>query len=79
MASKIEEMVAYFGNQTQTARNLNVSQPAVSQWISGASRMSPLIAIRAEKITDGRFKASDLCPALAESVSQDLKPGDTAA
>lgn len=57
-------LVAYFGSQEKTAESLDVTQPAVSGWISGKKLMSVDIASKAEKATNGKFKAVDLCPAL---------------
>lgn len=61
-----QSLVAYFGNQEITANALSVKQPAVSGWVRGTKNMSELVAIRAEKATGGKFKASDLCPSLKE-------------
>lgn len=65
MSTTINELVRHFGDQVKTAKALGVTQSAVSQWISGSSRMSALLAIRAEKETAGMFKAADLCPAIS--------------
>lgn len=62
MSTAIKKLVDHFEDQVKTAKALGVSQSAVSQWITGASRMSALVAIRAERKTDGKFKAVDLCP-----------------
>ena len=64
MGTAIEKLIEHFGDQVKTAKALGVSQPAVSQWLSGSSRMSALVALRAENKTGGLFKAIDLCPAL---------------
>lgn len=64
MKSVIDRLVNHFGSQVKTAKSLGVSQSAVSQWVSGSCRMSPITAIRAEKITGGLFKAEELCHAL---------------
>lgn len=61
-----QSLVAHFGSQENTANALHVKQPAVSGWVCGTKKMSELIAMRAEKATDGKFKASDLCPSLKE-------------
>ncbi len=59
-------LVKHFGGQESTAKALSVKQPAVSGWVRGAKKMSELVAIRAEKATQGKFKAADLCPSLKE-------------
>lgn len=67
MSTAIKNLVDHFEDQVKTAKALGVSQSAVSQWISGASRMSALVALRAEKETAGKFKAVDLCPAICSA------------
>lgn len=64
MNTTIEKLVEHFGDQVKTAIALGVTQPAVSQWISGSCRMSAVTALRAEAETRGAFKAADLCPGL---------------
>ncbi|WP_180102179.1 MULTISPECIES: YdaS family helix-turn-helix protein [unclassified Acinetobacter] len=61
-----QSLVEHFGSQECTAEALLVKQPAVSGWVRGTKKMSERVALRAEKSTDGKFKASDLCPALKE-------------
>ena len=68
MGTTIEKLIEHFGDQVKTAKALGVSQSAVSQWLSGSSRMSALVALRAENETGGLFKAIDLCPALRGSI-----------
>lgn len=69
MSTAIHKLVDHFGDQVKTAKALGVSQSAVSQWLSGSSRMSALVAVRAESVTDGAFKAGDLCPAISQRTS----------
>lgn len=64
--SEFKALVEYFGGQENTAKALHVKQPAVSGWVRGTKNMSELVAIRAEKVTKGKFKSSDLCPSLKE-------------
>lgn len=66
MSTTVQGLVSHFGDQVKTAKALGVTQSAVSQWISGASRMSALVAVRAEAATGGAFKAIDLCPAISQ-------------
>ena len=66
-----QSLVAHFGSQENTANALHVKQPAVSGWVCGTKKMSAQTAFRAEKATQGVFKALDLCPSLKEF--EDLK------
>ncbi|WP_111894196.1 YdaS family helix-turn-helix protein [Acinetobacter sp. MB5] len=67
MSNKIyEELVSHFGGQVNTAFALGIAQPTVSGYLNGRWNMPPIVAIRAEKATFGKFKAVDLCPALKE-------------
>lgn len=61
-----EALVSHFGNQHKTAEALGCSQPGVWKWVKGKSNMSAAFALKAERLTNGEFKASDLCPALAD-------------
>ena len=58
------KLVAEFGTQQKTAEALGVDQSAVSCWVRGIYRMSARPALKAERITSGKFKAADLCPEL---------------
>jgi len=60
-----QSLVTHFGDQTATGVALGVSQPTVSGWINGVHGMKPSTAIKAEKATDGLFKAVDLSTELA--------------
>lgn len=64
MKSAIERLVAHFGDQMKTAKELGVSQPAVSQWLSGNCGVSAAIAFRAEEKTGGAIQAWELCPVI---------------
>jgi len=64
MTALIQQLIDHFGGQVKTAKALGVTQSAVSQWISGSSRISAVVALRAESETSGAFKAIDLCHAL---------------
>lgn len=61
MKTPIERLVAFFGDQMKTAKELGVSQSAVSQWLSGACRMSAANAFRAEEKTGGAICSWELC------------------
>lgn len=64
----IERLVAFFGDQTKTAKALGVSQPAVSYWLKGTYTMSAETAFKAESLTGGKVTAKDLL-GIAESVA----------
>ena len=55
----IEEILEYFGGPAGLARALNVSPPAVSQWIL-AGRVPAFRAIEIEVLSGGHFKAVDM-------------------
>ncbi len=60
----IKKLVETLGGQTQTARSLGVSAPTVNGWLYGKHGISPLVAMRAERVTGGKVAAVDLCPAI---------------
>lgn len=57
-----KDLVSYFGTQEVAAEMLKVDQSTVSGWVRGKHGMSPVIAKRAELLTDGKFKKESLCP-----------------
>lgn len=59
-------LVRYFGTQDKTAEALNVKQGTVSGWLRRTHGISSLNAQKAERLTNGEIKASDLCPELLE-------------
>lgn len=66
MTEIYQALVEHFGSQSNTARELNVKQPSVNAWLVGKTKMGAVSAKRAEILTNGKFKASDLCPKLKE-------------
>lgn len=60
-----QELVSRFGGQVKTADALGCKQPSVWAWLDGKTHMSAPLALKAERLTNGEFKAVDLCPALA--------------
>lgn len=66
ICTKYQEVVDFFGTQSKTAHALNVAQPSVNAWVLGKSRMSAITALQVEKLTQGKFKAVELCPSLAK-------------
>ncbi|WP_109847037.1 transcriptional regulator [Acinetobacter baumannii] len=61
-----EKLVEFLGGQTKTAEVLLIKQPSVNAWLKGKNLMSEKIALRAERVTNGYFKAHQLCPSLQE-------------
>ncbi|ATH79521.1 hypothetical protein CLM76_09260 [Vreelandella venusta] len=64
MDTVFKSLVSHFGGQIQTAEALSVNQGAVSNWVRGKHGMSPAVALRAEKLTEGKFTAAQLCPSV---------------
>ncbi|MGY3728037.1 MULTISPECIES: Cro/CI family transcriptional regulator [Cobetia] len=64
MKNIFERLVDHFGTQAKAAEELGVYQGTVSGWVRGKHGMSPVLALRAEKLTRGKFKAKKLCPSL---------------
>lgn len=55
----IKTIVEHFGGVAETARLLDVSQPAVSQWLKH-KRIPPARAVQIEVLSEGKFKAADI-------------------
>lgn len=66
MHQEISKVIAHFGTQGKTAKALGCSQTTIFKWLHGKMNITPLYAIKVEKLTNGKFKASDLCPKLKE-------------
>ena len=64
MNTTFQSLVDHFGGQLQTAKALNVNQGAVSNWVRDKHGMSPAVALRAEKLTEGAFTRYKLCPSV---------------
>lgn len=60
----VEKLLEHYGTQEATARALGVAQPSVHAWAAGKGGVSAVVAIRAERKTDGLVSAEDLCPAI---------------
>ena len=56
---QFNQLISFFGSQAEVARTLNVSTAAVSQWVE-AGGLPAKRAIQMERITKGRFKATDI-------------------
>lgn len=59
-----QSLVKHFGTQSAVAEVLHVNQGTVSGWVRGKYGMGPVVALKAEAATNGKFKAADLCPSL---------------
>lgn len=64
MSENIKRLIEHFGDQSLTAEKLGVKQPTVSGWLNGRHGMSIKTALKAQVMTDGKFKASEFCPDL---------------
>lgn len=53
-------LINHFGGVSKTAKALSVAQSTVSGWLAGDHGMSGAVAIRAEIIAGGKFKAAEL-------------------
>lgn len=62
----IEKLIAEFGSQTKLAKAVGVEQGTVTGWLYQKHGVNELNALKIEKITNGRFRAVELCPRLAE-------------
>lgn len=69
MSTAISELVAFFGGQNKTAIALGVSQPTVNGWLSGKHGVSAEVALKAERISSGRIKATALCSRLEAALN----------
>lgn len=73
--ARYRALIEHFGSQSRTSKELGVSQSCVSDWSRGVSKMSLRMAFCAEKKTNRKFKASELCPDLNEEiVNQSFQP-----
>lgn len=55
----VNDVVAWFGGQTETARAVGVSPQAVFQWIAEDS-IPPKRAIQIERLSGGHFRAVEI-------------------
>ena len=65
-----KELSSCLGGQVNAAESLGVSQSNISGYINGKWQMSERVARRAERITNGKYKAIDLCPSLKAEIEQ---------
>lgn len=72
----VQDLIIFFGSQENLGKAVNVSQSAVSQWLNFKCGINERNSLKIEKITKGRFKAIELCPALAEIEKDSYKTKD---
>lgn len=61
----MDKLILYIENyssQTDLARALGVTVPAVYQWLRGLRPIPPRLAVEIERLTDGKVTANDICP-----------------
>ncbi|AKG15604.2 YdaS family helix-turn-helix protein [Moraxella bovoculi] len=68
---KYKQLSELFETQQAMADALGCSQPLIWKLLNGKVYMSAHIAIRAEKITKGKFLAVDLSPKLKAAYQDD--------
>lgn len=56
----LQKAIDLFNGQAALADALDVTQPAVSNWLTRGVPLKKAVLI--ERITNGKIKASDLCP-----------------
>lgn len=65
MTNHFVTLVKHFGSQAATAAALGVKQGTVSGWVRGLHGCTAEVALKAEYVTGGAIKASDLRPSLS--------------
>ena len=66
--TRLEKLVLHYGSQVEIAKALDVTEGAVSQWVSTGG-LPAKRAIMIEKLTGGKFKAVDI---VAPSEKEDV-------
>lgn len=59
---KVRRLISHFGTQEQMARAIGIHQGGISSYLNGRHGISQTVAKTIERVTDGKFKAVDLCP-----------------
>jgi len=67
-----QQLADHFGSQELAGKAIGVSQCTMSGYINKRWGMSETVAMRAQRATKGKFKASDLCPALKEFDDEEI-------
>ena len=58
----ISKAIDCLGSQEQLAKAVDLTQSAISSYVTGNKRPSAEVAIRIEAATDGKVRAEDLRP-----------------
>ncbi|OTL15712.1 helix-turn-helix domain-containing protein [Acinetobacter nosocomialis] len=67
-----QKLADHFGSQELAGKAIGVTQGTMSGYINNRWGMSETVAMRAQRATKGKFKASDLCPSLKEFDDEDI-------
>ncbi|MBV4480029.1 transcriptional regulator [Pseudomonas khavaziana] len=67
MTNVFGELATFYGGQVAMAKALGVTQGTVSGWVRGIHGCSAEIAFLIERMTEGKFLASQLRPSLANA------------
>lgn len=59
---EIHTAIDILGGQSAAARVLRVTPQAVNQWARGRRPVPPRLALRIERLTEGRVRAASLRP-----------------
>lgn len=62
----IISVIDHFGGQAKMADLIGIKQGGISNWLNNKNGISERNALKIEKLTNGKFRAVDLCPRLAE-------------
>lgn len=68
----IASVIDHFGGQAKMADLIGIGQGGISNWLNNKNGINERNALKIEKLTNGKFKAVDLCPRLKEI--DDLHP-----
>lgn len=66
MNLEVKKLIDFYGGQVETAKELGRTQALISKLLNNKAKVSPLLALKAEKLTNGKIKAIDLCPRVKE-------------
>lgn len=59
---KIKRVVKHFGGATKAARQLGLSRAFIYQMLNSERPVPPMLALKIERMTAGKFAAVDLNP-----------------
>lgn len=62
----VQRLINFFGSQVKAGSALGVKQGTITGWLNNKHGISPFNAQKAEILTGGTIKASELCPKLLE-------------